>query len=115
MFDDPRNELRELEDRLLAAEAPRETPMLDEQEFEALYDEILEEYGHQDDAPQPPIRNFANGYGRQAPQEIPRPQTEPLTPESQPRGNGGLVLTLCLEIAAIAAVVIFWILSLLGV
>ena len=114
MFDDPNKELRELEDRLLAVEAPRETSMLDEQEFEALYDEILSEYGQQDDH-EPPVRNFANGYGRPVVPEAPRPQTVPLTPDTQDRGgNAGLIFTICLEIAAIAAVVIFWILSLLG-
>ena len=88
--------------------------MLDEKEFEALYDEILEEFGCRDD--EPPVRNFANGYGRDLSltQEAPRPQTAPLSPESGRRSNGGLILTLCLEIAAILAVIGFWVISFMG-
>ena len=45
MFDDPKKELRELEDQLLAAEEEHKTAELDEQEFQELYNEILEEFG----------------------------------------------------------------------
>ena len=109
MFDDPKEELRQLEAQLLAAEEPLEASMLDEKEFEALYNEILEEYSTQND--EPPVRNFANGYGSADahPREIPQPQPAPPV-----KGNGALILTLCLEILAIAAVAAFWILSILG-
>ena len=124
MFDDPKKELKSLEQELLAAEEVPEGAMLDEAEFEALYNEILAEYGPQEEkAPsEPPVRNFANGYGRTLP---PVPGAAPAVPEEtppappaaelpKPKGNGGLILTICLEAIAIAAVLGLWILSLMG-
>ena len=108
MFDDPRKELEALENRLLAeGEVPRDG-MLDEAEFEMLYNEILEEFGPRD--PEPPVRNFANNYGAKAAPHCPPPVAE----EPKVRGNGCLVLTIVLEILAIAALAAFWGLSLLG-
>ena len=122
MFDDPKKELEELERQLLAEEEVPEPAMLDEAEFEALYHEILEEFGpRQAETPaDPPIRNFANGYGFYIP---PRHEITLAVPEdalpSEPelpkvKGNGGLIFTICLESIAIAAVLGLWILSLLG-
>ena len=112
MFDDPKEELRQLEEQLLAAEEPLEASMLDEKEFETLYNEILEEFGSQND--EPPVRNFANGYGRSDPQPREIPQPAPPAPEPPVKGNGALIFTLCLEILAIFAVAFFWIMSVLG-
>ena len=115
MFDYPKKELEELEDQLLAAEENPENTMLDEQEFEALYNEILVEFGHQND--EPTVRNFANGYGKNAPQPEQYEQVcEPVTPQEAPpqkkrKGNRGLVLTIIAEVVAIGAVVAFWALS----
>ena len=121
MFDDPKKELRELEGKLLAAQEVPEGAMLDEAEFEALYNEILAEYGPREEKTpsEPPVRNFANGYGRNIP---PVPTAAPAVTEEKPpvtempgpKGNGGLILTICLESIAIAAVLGLWILSLLG-
>lgn len=126
MFDDPKKELKSLEQQLLADEEAPESAMLDEAEFEALYNEILEEFGPRKEEPQaipkpqePQIRNFANGYGRNIP---PVPTAAPAVTEEKPpvtempgpKGNGGLILTICLESIAIAAVLGLWILSLLG-
>ena len=121
MFDDPKKELKTLEQKLLAEEEVPEGGMLDEAEFEALYNEILAEYGPQEEkAPsEPPVRNFANGYGRITPpvptaaalpeEDLPQPPAA-----ETPKGNGGLILTICLEAIAIAAVLGLWILSLMG-
>ena len=119
MFDDPKKELQELEDQLLAAERNNETAELDSEQFEELYDEILEEFGPNEEsyvAPMPPsdppIRNFANGYGK--------------APAYQPLGNDGdeilrddepvetakgirwLVILACLESMAIAGLAAYW-------
>ena len=118
MFDDPNKQLTELEDRLLAEEEVPQSGELDDQEFQALYDEILAEFSSQDD--EPPFRNFANGYGRQpaqapkapAAQPVPVPEPAPAPQAPRQKGNGGLILTVTLEILAIAAVLAFWVLSL---
>ena len=116
MFDDPKKELEELECQLLAAEEVPENAMLDEQEFEALYNEILEEFGPRDD--EPVVRNFANGYGGTVPQPERHEQpSAPVTPQEAPprnksKGNRGLVLTILAETAAIGAILTLWALSL---
>ena len=96
MFDDPKKELKRLEEQLLAAE-------MHDDEFERFYDEIYAEFGQQEpvreeelygilnDTPvtpsygfhaapasleqQPrPVRNYANGYGQEAVPQQPRRQ-----------------------------------------
>ena len=120
MFDDPKKELRELEGKLLAAQEVPEGAMLDEAEFEALYNEILAEYGPREEKTpsEPPVRNFANGYGRMEPPVTQAPPAQPRAPEPdpapRPKGNGGLIFTICLESIAIAAVLGLWILSFMG-
>ena len=114
MFDDPKKELRELEDQLLAAESNNETAELKNEQFEELYDEILEEFGPKEEtfiAPMPPsdppIRNFANGYGK----ALGRDGDEILDddePVEAPRGVRGLVLLACLECVAIACLAVYW-------
>ena len=116
MFDDPKKELEELECQLLAAEEIPEDSMLDEQEFEALYNEILEEFGPQND--EPVVRNFANGYGSTALQPEQHEQTsapvksQEAPPRKKPKGNGGLIFTILAETAAIGAILTLWALSL---
>ena len=116
MFDDTKKELKELESQLLAGES-REEPMLDD-DFETFFDEIKAEYGSQND--EPTIRNFANGYGKCAaarPAPHPAPVTAPApAPEPEPRKkrHAGLGFIIFLEIVALAAVLGFWALYLLG-
>ena len=116
MFHDPNKELKELEGQLLAAEESQEMAMLDEAEFEALYDEILEEFGPKNREEDNTVRNFANGYGGSFP-PVPQPEEymdeEPIPAEPKVRGNGGLIFTIFLELCAIAGVLAFWIMSLL--
>ena len=107
MFDDPKKELQNLEDQLLAAESNHETAKLDNDQFEELYDTILEEFGPlaSQNGAEPPIRNFANGYGSDA---APGDETA-----DHPKGGKGLVLLVCLEIMAIAALAAYWVMELL--
>ncbi|MBQ8239125.1 MAG: hypothetical protein IJZ39_13380 [Oscillospiraceae bacterium] len=124
MFDDPKKELQALEDQLLAAEAQQETSELDDAEFEKLYDEILEEFGPRKasggDAPvqpEPPIRNFANGYGGVVHSRPIGTDGDEILPDDEPvpteKGGRGLVVLAVLECAAIAGVVVYWALNFL--
>lgn len=123
MRNDPKKELRELEDQLLAAEMNQESAQLDQREFEALYDEILEEFGPGHTAPapvpssDPPIRNFANGYGKHPAQQPLGTDGDEILPDDEPvdtpRGTRGLVILACLECLVIAGLVVYWVLNFL--
>ena len=122
MIADPKKELQELEDQLLAAEINHETAELNNEEFEELYDKILEEFGpreQHDGAPvsDPPIRNFANGYGKAVPAQ-PLPAGDEILEDDEPaapkKGVKGLVFVAVLEILAIAALAAYWLMELLG-
>ena len=118
MFDDPKKELQTLEDQLLAAEEPMTT---NDDEFQSIYNEVLAEFGQDWDTPdEPPIRNFANGYGRNVhniPQksvEIPRPMQKPLFEAPVPREHYGfLTFLFCLECLALTGVTVLWLVNLL--
>ena len=115
MFDDPKKELKTLEGQLLAAEERQEAAMLDEKEFESLYNEIRAEFAPR--SSEPPVRNFANGYGTNcAPAAPAAPAAEASEPEQAPvkKGNKGLGFIVFLEFAALIAVLGFWALQLLG-
>ena len=119
MFEDTKNELKALEGQMLAAEQSRDTDMLDDN-FEALFNEIKANADPRND--EPPIRNYANGYGKySAPvtytapvyAPAPAPMHEP-APEPRKKRHGGLGLIIFLEIVALIAVLGFWALYLLG-
>ena len=115
MFDDPKKELKTLEGQLLAAEERQESAMLDEKEFEALYNEIRAEFAPRNS--EPPVRNFANGYGRNyAPETYAAPPAAAPAAEQAPKrkGNKGLGFIIFLEFTAIIALLGFWALQLLG-
>ena len=125
MFDDPKKELQSLEDQLLAAEEQTKTEHTDD--FQSIYAEVLAEFGPDWDTPdEPPIRNFANGYGRNihdipqkpveipGPVEIPRPMQKPLFEAPVPREHYGfLTFLFCLECLALAGVTLLWLVNLL--
>lgn len=113
MFDDTKKELKELEGELLAAERTQDAALLDD-DFEALFNEIKADLGSQND--EPAIRNFANGYGRAAaPRPAPRPAPAPApVPEPRKKRHGGLGFIIFLEILALAALLGFWAVYLLG-
>ena len=102
MFDDPKKELRELEDRLLAAQ-PKEDSL-------AQFDDVsLDEYIPAESGAEPDIRNFANGYGR----AVPRAPIQPFygydtAPSHADRSIRGLTILASVECAAIAAVALYW-------
>ena len=110
MFDDPKKKLRELEDQLLAEETATEKP---DDEFDRIYAEILADVG--DD--EPPIRNFANGYGRNV-QPVtpvappPMPEPEPIFEEEEPLPQreriGSLVFLVIVECLIFAGLAAFW-------
>ena len=114
MFDNPKKELQELEQQLLAAE---EYTTENEDEFQSIYAEVLAEFGPDRDAVQElPIRNFANNYGRdvrpvhsipQQPVEIPRELPVPR------ERSGFLTFLFCLECLALSAVAVCWLVNLL--
>ena len=116
MFDDPKKELQELEDQLLAAE---ECTEVDEEEFQRIYAEVLAEFGSAVVSDQePPIRNFANGYGRNiqpvtpaVPEPMPVP--EPVQGAPEPRQSkrervGGLVFLAVVECLIFASLAAWW-------
>ena len=110
MFSDPKKELQELEDQLLAAE--QETSENDE-EFQRIYAEVLAEFGpvvsHADE---PPIRNFANGYGRDFHKPIQQPVEQILPEPPAPREHFGfLTFLFCLECLLFAGVAISWLVN----
>ena len=112
MFDNPKKELKALEGQLLAAEEAQETAMLDEKEFETLYNEIRAEFNPR--VEEPPIRNFANGYGNpRAHATQSAPQTAPAQKKRRQKGNGGLGFIVFLEIVTMAVVGGFWAMYLL--
>ena len=96
MFDNPNEELRKMEQKLLAAEQKKNP----EAEFEAFYGEILREFG-------PGIAPRQPGSGSTGKKAAPKK-----APKKKEEGIGGLVAVLCLEFAGIAALVIWWILRL---
>ena len=111
MFDDPKKKLRELEDQLLAEE-----PVTEElgDEFQQIYAEILADVGNDE----PPIRNFANGYGRKV-QPVtpmappPMPEPEPILEEEEPTPTkreriGGLVFLAVIECLIFAGLAAIW-------
>ena len=117
MFDDPKKKLRELEDQLLAAEENEKFHAEQDAEFQKIYEEVLAEFGSVDAPEQePPIRNFANGYGKdfhrpmQKPVEIPVkiPDPEPVQPREH---SGFLTFLFCVECLAIAGVAVFWLVN----
>ena len=131
MFDDPRKELRRLEEQLLAEEDPEPQPpeedfWLDDELEEArrlLGDETPDDEEEEDEDPEPMVyRNFANGYGRR--QSAPvrnrdrfdrdlEEYSDQVHDEPREKGVRGLVILACLELLGIAAVIVYWLLFLL--
>ena len=106
MFDDPKKKLQELEEQLLAAEEHDE-------EFQKIYAEVLAEFGPGGtDEAEPPIRNFANGYGGDFPSQPQKP-VETISEEQPAKKErfGFLVFLFCLECLAIGGVAAFWLIN----
>lgn len=125
MFDDPKKELRRLEQELLAAEYEDEP---EEQEAEFGSEFVFEEedwlreakalIGEEEEIP---IRNHANGYGTRPgnyaadfdrtvyDDEEPDEDKAVFVDEPKSKGIGGLVLLALLEVLGIVAIVWWWV------
>lgn len=125
MFDDPKKELRRLEQELLAAEYEEE-PESQEEAYASGFafeeDDWLQEakalIGEEEDIP---IRNHANGYGTRPrnyavdfdrtvydDEEMDEDKAV-FADEPKSKGIGGLVLLALLEVLGIVAIVLWWV------
>lgn len=114
MFDDPKKELKRLEEQLLAVKESDEA-------FEKFYSEIYSEFG-----PKQPQGNGARRPASAARQNQPRnpapgkapaaahPETGRSSgPAKKEKGIGGLAALVCFECLGIAAVVLWWVFRIL--
>ncbi len=101
MFDDPQKELKRLESQLLKDSG--------EDWLDKELDQIRAILGDEpQEAPQPPVRNFANGYLEDYSREIyADEEAEPAPPRH--RGIKGLVILALLEMAGIAGIIFYWV------
>lgn len=127
MFDDPKEELRRLESRLLEEEEREEPEETDSgEDWLAEAHRLLGEDAGADDeeAPgsirvhgEPAVRNFANGYGRVRNTDRADLDMEEYSDQiyDAPREKGlrGLIILACLETLGIVAVMAYWFLVLL--
>ena len=100
MFDNPNEELKKLEEQLLAVEEKDES-------FEAFYSDILQEFGPESEKKQPQKKASApksGGTGTGKPHK---------STKKKKKSNKGLVITLCLECAGIVGIIVWWMLRLL--
>ena len=135
MFDDPRKNLHWMEQELLAEEEPEQPDEI----YDTFSGEFQEPYGQYDDdalmdlvdelieeeAPEPPVRNFANGYGRRRNPAVDFSRTvyadeefdesaavlvgePPKKKAKKKKGIKGLVLLAFLEILGILAIIGWW-------
>ena len=111
MFDDPKEELRRLAERLLEEEEPESPGDWLEDAHRLLGDDPYEEEEEEPDWQEPAVRNFANGYGWGRPvySDVP----EEYSDEPREKGVRGLVILACLELLGIGALVAYWLLVLL--
>jgi hypothetical protein len=98
MFDDPQKELKRLEEELLKSSA-------EDEEFERFYQDIFDEFGPTEDerTPVAPVKKRRSTYA-DAPRAV--------APKKK-KSIKGLVITICLELAGIAAVALWWLLRIL--
>ena len=102
MFDNPNEELKKLEDQLLAVEKKDE-------DFESFYNDILREFGPVNE--NQPVRKSES---RPAPAKKPAAKAKGKKGKKKAKKSiKGLVITLCLECAGIVAIILWWILRIL--
>ncbi len=115
MFDDPKKDLKWLEQQLLAAEQDQEEPDEDwfEEEQDWLETELQEARVLLGDAPA--RRSQPEDVFRFLEEDMLEEEPEAVHPSTQKRKNrkekgiGGLVLLVCLETAGIIAVLLWWV------
>jgi len=133
MFDDPKKELNRLQRQLLAEEEPEQEPDFYEEymDEDAWLDEEIAEakalLGYDELEEEPPVRNYANGYGKKTPRQPAGYETSPSRPayrghvndyeeeiQEEPAENlRGLVILAWLLTLGIVAVAAYWVVLLL--
>jgi hypothetical protein len=104
MHKDTQEELKRLEDALLADE---NDPTRDMDAFlEGLLDEPSDSLAQTQSVP---YRNFANGYGKDVPEEFDEDDEDEPAPTPESRKLDRLKFTAAGLLAAIAAVLIYWV------
>ena len=100
MFDNPQEELKKLEEQMLAAE---ET---ETEDFEALYQDLLKEFGPASQTP--PARKKTR---KAAP--APEKPSGKKSGKKKKKKLTGLIITLCIECAGILGIIVWWLLRIL--
>ena len=106
MFDNPNEELKKLEDQLLAVEAAND-------DFEALYSDILNEFGPETAPSKQKSISSQKKPSKNPPSAGKTAKSGKKKAHKKKKGIKGLVITLCLEIAGVIGVILWWILRLL--
>ena len=102
MFDNPNEELKKLEEQLLAVEKKDE-------DFESFYNDILREFG-----PANENQNVRKSESKPAAPKKSAVKTKGKKGKKKAKKSiKGLVITLCLECAGIAAIILWWVLRIL--
>lgn len=117
MFDDPKKELRRMEEELLATQYEEEQGPDFGSQFEIEDDWLQEAKALIGDEEEPPIRNHAGGYGARSKdpgstlhEEEPLEESKAvLAGEPKKKGIGGLMLLALLELVGILAIVLWWV------
>ena len=107
MFDNPNEELKKLEEQLLAVEDT-------EEDFDTFYKELLREFGPEAEEPaeSKPVKKKAPKNHVQT-DHAKNPAKKSAKKKKKKKGIKGLVITLCLECAGIVAILLWWILRIL--
>ena len=122
MFDDPKKDLKWLEQQLLAVEAPQEEDIeleewLDDEIFseeDPLEAELQEARALLGDIPARQHRQSEDEAASAIPvAPAPRPQSKSKEKQKKEKGVGGLVFLACLETLGIIAVLLWWMIWLL--
>ena len=100
MFDDPKKELKKLEDQLLQQE-------MKDDEFEDFYHDILKEFGTDEDGTAIPAAPRQAAH-REAKSDTYADMPRAVAPRK--KSNGGLLITVALESVGILALALYWIL-----
>lgn len=104
MFDNPNEELKKLEEQLLAVEEKDES-------FEAFYSDILQEFGPESAASKP--AKTSSSHKKTTHNAAHTGKAHKSGHAKKKKSNKGLIITLCLECAGIAGIVAWWLLRIL--
>ncbi len=102
MFDNPNEELKKLEKKLLAVEERDE-------DFEAFYENILREFGPETSKTAKKTTTRRTAPARPTYADAPRHAA----PVRREKGVSGLIVTLCMEFIGIALIIFWWVLRIL--